>query len=114
MSAHTSAPWNVIDKHPQRSCLLIYTDNEREVACLYHAPGDVANKDEQGIWRNDAVRLANARLIAAAPDLLSALQNALNHLNAIAPVMERQGSHGYSHAANLAASAIAKANGSAA
>jgi hypothetical protein len=47
-----------------------------DIATIYHASSDKNEADEDGVWRNDPERIANANLIAAAPEMLAALQMA--------------------------------------
>ena len=69
MSAgHTSGPWEAIDKVLKGNHILIRAD-DYAVAKVYN--------EEVGM---EAINEANARLIAAAPDLLEALEWALAEL----------------------------------
>jgi len=76
---HTPGPWAVSDEHPKRSVLEVITGHH-VIASLHNAPEANGSgycegkKDADGIWRDDYVRQANARLIAAAPDMKSALE----------------------------------------
>lgn len=92
MSGHTKGPWTV------GTDSVVYDERHRDPIC------DAA-------FRSDEVSLANANLIAAAPDLLEALDYALS---ALAHCRADKG-YGFmqSRAANLAANAIAKARGEA-
>ena len=75
MSSFTPGPWEVTDDHPKRACLRVRVAGEyAEVASIYDAPEEKSSQDDDDVWRNDPVRIANARLIAAAPELLNALQ----------------------------------------
>ena len=71
MSEHTPGPWCVSDGN----LLRVTNINKKHpvVVCGVHRNGKYGGK-----VCGDP--LANARLIAAAPDLLEALQNAVNHL----------------------------------
>lgn len=66
MSAHTPGPWSITDDHPTRATLHI--DQERNAGY-----GDVAVVYRVGV--DDARHEADARLIAASPDLLEALRS---------------------------------------
>lgn len=59
MIQHTPGPWHVTDNHPQRCVLHIRTADDLETASVY-------NLREK--WEEDA------RLIAAAPQMLEALK----------------------------------------
>lgn len=97
MSAqHTQGPW-AVEETPNSS-------NQNYVVKVGRCRVSVYTDNDE----------ADAHLIAAAPDMLDALRDAATLLNAIAPLMERQGSHDYRHGANLVAAAIAKATGNAA
>jgi hypothetical protein len=71
MSKHTPGPWEVgyHDKHGQRTVL---SQHIEICTCWHHSVGAIEKEME-----------ANARLIAAAPDLLAALKKATHELNAI-------------------------------
>ena len=63
MSKHTPGPWVVFDDHPDKACFHIREDNcFDEIATIYRYQCNPRNT------------LADARLIAAAPDLLEALE----------------------------------------
>ena len=69
MSAqHTPGPWS-FDGPPDNH--IVWSDSENRVCFLAHSNG-----------ANEARDTANARLIAAAPELLGALTNLRNILNA--------------------------------
>jgi hypothetical protein len=77
---HTPGPWEVVAGHPKNACVKIVAVNLAcgldEVATLYGF-GDDCQRDEAGNWGAQPIRDADARLIAAAPDLLRELQNAV-------------------------------------
>lgn len=80
MSAeYTPGPWNVTDNHPLRACIKIRDLSGYELAALYRAPGNEMPRDANGIWRNDPERIANARIMAAAPELLEALDEIIKN-----------------------------------
>lgn len=84
MSKHTPGPW-FYDVHPDKSQAIFWDSRGYTVFHLSHTfPNDVR---------------ANARLIAAAPDLLAALKDAVE-------IAESQG-----HIVKTARAAIAKATG---
>ena len=94
MSKHTQGSWVVFDDHPDKVCFHIREDDRfDEIAAIYRYQG------------NPRDTLADARLIAAAPELLDALCYLL------------QTSTGETHeqwleAMDQAIAAIAKAKGS--
>lgn len=73
---HTAGPWTFSARHPLNACAEVYADD----GCTSIATccgGDDAERDEQtGVWGPQPTRNANARLIAAAPDMLDALKGA--------------------------------------
>lgn len=62
---HTDGPWNVAEIQTEDWRLSICAD-DCEIGCAYHRNDDPVNADEE--------TYANARLIAAAPDLMQALK----------------------------------------
>ena len=83
---HTSGPWGLIKKKPMFVC---------------SAEGVIADCDIDGA-RDRSQNEANARLIAAAPDLLEALTEL---------VVQREGHYSTQTAWEIARAAIAKAKG---
>jgi uncharacterized protein YfeS len=74
MSKFTPGPWVIYDDGPDGSDVILAHIDEENYDIAYIA-ADERPEDE---------KKANARLIAAAPDLLSAAKNAANVLAAIA------------------------------
>lgn len=66
----TPGPWDVRDEHPNRAVLKVVDAAGNEITTLWSAPGDKDDADADGVWRDDPARVANARLIAASPELL--------------------------------------------
>lgn len=72
MSAHTPGPWNTVNTRPTDALdLVVVFDADSQ--CVCSVPKGSSNKPQQE-------RRANARLIAAAPDLLEALQSTYDAL----------------------------------
>jgi len=67
---HTPAPWLVFDIHPDKACLYVAPDGVNPIC------SDVAT-----IYRSNENAIADARLIAAAPELLEALEKATQELH---------------------------------
>lgn len=63
---HTPGPWEARNDHPTSACLHVTDSRGGDVATVFFAP------EEDPDSRYLPVRAANARLIAAAPDLLAA------------------------------------------
>jgi hypothetical protein len=93
---HTPGPWFYTGKHNDCEVRYVGTNREdryhEEVATLYHGEGE-----EQ---------IANARLIAAAPELLGALQDAFSMIDGTL-LIDTFGSEWFEEASE----AIAKATG---
>lgn len=66
---HTPGPWIIGDCHPDNGAVRI-TSKKDHVCVLLNLPDDEASEEEN----REQVK-ANARLIAAAPELLSALKD---------------------------------------
>ena len=96
---HTPAPWN--DGLHHQGHLAIQSDNGRLVALC----GAMARNDEQ------LENLANARLIAAAPDLLAVLQEAVRVLDYAADALDAPEASHFRATIADARAAIAKATG---
>ena len=119
MSAvHTPGPWTANFDHQQNACAHVRASNGyNEVATVFVASEDGDQKrDENGCWPDQPVRDANARLIAAAPDMLAALQELLAVTPAVAPAAGMLAGIVERHRAAIdgARAAIAKATGDAA
>lgn len=101
---HTPGPWRVhTPTATERRLLVLHPDGERVIArCSegYNSPisGPIPKEERE----------ANARLIAAAPDLLSALEHALAALD---DAMKNHTHWIYADAQQEALQAIAKAEG---
>jgi hypothetical protein len=95
MAGHSPGPWHVQPHHTKRGEFL-YVSNEAHALALVYVQPDAA------------ARRANARLIAAAPDLLAAIRSALGCLDD-----PTGGQHvaDMRRAATLLRAAIAKAEG---
>ena len=70
MSEHTSGPWRILDTQidPNNVPRVVAARGGIAVMCVDRAMGDKGPSEKE---------MANARLIAAAPDLLAALSDAL-------------------------------------
>lgn len=77
MSKHTPAPWKIGEAKTQKS-LAIFQDKAQEDGKIYHAICLISPLDKV-----EEVDLANAKLIAAAPELLEACNIALRYFNGI-------------------------------
>ena len=69
---HTAGPWRIARQTPTERRILVTKDGERVLACCstgYESPRKGPIPKEE--------RMANARLIAAAPTMLDALRTAL-------------------------------------
>jgi len=108
---HTPGKWEYTPAGKQSQCYTIIATDNMHLGGIAHvyAKGKAIESEEGGFdFSMPDMSEANARLIAAAPELLEALQNALNvmagisvgHLSTIKPD---------SHAISLARAAIAKA-----
>ena len=99
MSKHTPGPWTLFQDQSVRHYAGIEAGKLSIVAIGY--PELIPAMDDSGVHgRTEEEELANAYLIAAAPDLLEALENLENDDNRI-PY----------HAWDMVQSAIAKAKG---
>lgn len=84
LSEHTPGPWKadirtgiaVVYHDDENNCLMGDEDN---VICAWHGER-VVGDDDLPRWRMDEEDIANARLIAAAPELLEALEALLKSL----------------------------------
>ena len=101
MSAYSPAPWRVEDTHPEHCCLYINSSPG--------VPGDVAV-----LYGDPTERMADARVVAAAPELLAALREmtALTEKLTLAPDVDVF--MGFVEALGKSRDAIAKATGGAA
>ena len=65
---HTNGPWKVLEHARGRGRTCVTTSNGAPVHAV------ICEIDTKSIATDEAIRLANANLIAAAPDLLAALK----------------------------------------
>lgn len=75
---HTPGPWHCDDVHPDSGSIMIGSAKDW-VCVMCHKPDDYAAErgdDEE----NERQTLSNARLIAAAPELLEALSKLVLHV----------------------------------
>ena len=98
---HTKGPWRVIEHGKGFNKHCVGTSNTAPLQAV------ICEINTKSVGTSDAIRLANARLIAAAPDLLAALEE----IALLATEIKR------SHAADVitvkARAAISKAEGNA-
>ena len=76
MSKHTPGPWRVFEHSWSDTSVL--AEGFDHAVCLL----DINHATEESQASDEALMAANARLIAAAPDLLEALQHAIDWLDA--------------------------------
>lgn len=111
-SKHTPGPWSV-DDDPRHGLNTLILDRRNDIvastadSCMTDSDLAIAGSECE----------ANARLIAAAPDLLAACEAMLPHLEAMIeranPAHEDTGHYSDQTAVRLARAAIAKARGGA-
>ncbi|MCD9005201.1 hypothetical protein LDO31_02930 [Luteimonas sp. XNQY3] len=99
MSAHTPGPWQYVATEYPRGWLIEARDGTYTIAVVRDGSGSVANE-------------ANARLIAAAPELLEAL--ILLEREMVASGNAKAADYGWKPAIEKTRAAIAKATGDAA
>ncbi len=76
MSAHTPGPWTVVDTHDDRRRLQIHSSKGPVIVAL------IPNVDERDMTGITKEAQANARLIAAAPELLGVMRSFISELDA--------------------------------
>lgn len=101
---HTPGPWTFDDKYSTTDTFFITGPKHQNVVEIHRTIEELSD------FGSDAEDRANARLIAAAPDLLEACQNARNVLAAIA-VGDLKEVRANSPALQMLRNAIAKAEG---
>ena len=94
---HTPGPWEVV-VNPYSTGRYVYSADNRRLA--------IVNEKDAGLEADES--RANARLFAAAPDLLDALELLMDYQNG--PPLPSYG-HRWNEAMELARAAIAKAEG---
>lgn len=73
----TPGPWKAIFDHPTNACANVeLAEGYTSIATCFGGDSDSA-QDDDGNWSDQPIRDANARLIAAAPDLYEALDYCL-------------------------------------
>lgn len=77
-SNHTPGPWRISESvHPQNACINIVAGEWGDDIASLYGPDRGVTQDESGVWGDHPIREANARLIAAAPELLAELRRDL-------------------------------------
>ena len=75
-TAHTLGPWQFCADHPQNACAYVKDADGLEIATIYGGGfDDGAPRAPNGIWGPQPSRDKVAHLIAAAPDLVKALES---------------------------------------
>ena len=70
---HTQGPWRVIEHGKGREKHCVGTANAAPIQAV------ICEINTQSVGTSDAIRLANARLIASAPELLAVLKGLVFH-----------------------------------
>lgn len=73
--------WSVVDNHPNRAVLYVVDKTYYPLAAIFSSPDD-ESEEVDGIYQNDDQRVFNAKLMAAAPELLGALMAARDMIEA--------------------------------
>lgn len=92
MSGHTKGPWSIphfADENSSCACSYIFSDAQRGF-------GAIATIEFGGENENYETAKANANLIAAAPDLLEALEDLLCHAEYLEEFIESERGRGRS------------------
>ena len=117
MGAHTPGPWLIVEREVQEDDSVypmhVVGGERLHQVCLLEAPSvsELAAKQPGSMWDTTPTKEANARLIAAAPELLEALE--IMVVGACAVGVPHAGERQVlQEAVNTARAAIAKATGS--
>jgi hypothetical protein len=115
--SHTPGPWHVSDD--AQGPMMVFADQHGKAVCSLtdtFSPSNGFIGDDEGVGR--PTRTANARLIAAAPDLLAALECAEARLQALSRMFlstnftdRNRDGPACQRVADLARAAIKKAKG---
>jgi len=107
--SHTPGPWTTAGLLAGTATIRnpLWEGNSQPIARIHRRLSENRNEDGSHAWLDDEAN-ANARLIAAAPDLLEACEAALSDLSARDAVHY----HGDTTVTSRLRSAIAKATGS--
>lgn len=106
MTKHTQGPW--LTNHGRMRIVGKVNGIETTIAQVFDMPC-IGGSNDLAAERGSDMEQANARLIAAAPDLLAALEFITREFEFNLPVTGR--THNETTALNMARSAIAKAKG---
>lgn len=75
-SKHTPGPWRISESvHPQNACINIVAGEWGDDIASLYGPDRGVTQDESGVWGDHPIREANARMIAASPEMYEALHD---------------------------------------
>lgn len=117
MKTHTKGPWRIIDREvlEDGSIYPAHIVGENDIEVVHIETNTIIKLSQEypgGIWGDNSKRDANAKLIAAAPELLESLKRCMARLDYLFEVNDFEVAYGETAAAaNEARQIIAKAEG---